>query len=449
MTGRVSLMRNIKLRSTRFNRDRLPEIFQGTLEVELNSSFEELVNISRHTGQLTAIWGGANERLNPLPHLILGSREDLNDLCAWSKAYMTGVGPLSGLIRLVSYNEFQYQIWHIDSRTGVDINDAGQQVAIILAEVMARSDGDGEFDKIDLQSCFNTLSFNVFKVINIGIPVDLSYIADRWSAAKAFGSIGEDRRVTNAVLYVLSNSIAYLRAHSSMEPTYRKSEVADLNSKLLHDDPIESRIRGLASKFLQSSEINRTPREDLVRLIDVLMQDMSKGRRKNADEYRLLADLIAQTTSGLEDQFSLISGFYKKIPEVVMLLGLVQKNSPAPEILSSFNGVGWKLLSVLSEPFDALRRPECDFSLEEAEVYNLGRRAEFFHGKEKVRVEIAWGATIEVSIRKKNLRSQSGVERGYQEERLQDQKAIEYLEHRLTQALELTRRIKDSNKRIR
>jgi len=166
----------------------------------------------------------------------------------------------------------------------------------------------------------------------------------------------------------------------------------------------------------------------------------------------MLAKLIVETTRGLSNQFALMGDASKSNPEVILYLSLLQDSVPAPEILSSFNGVGWKLLSRLAEPFDVFKRPDCDISFEEANLYNIDHRGGL-GGNGKVRVEIAWGATIEISTEKSQSHAQLAARERYDREQKRqiqrNQQAIEFLEGRLVEALELTRRMKEDDRRRR
>ncbi|MBY4839565.1 hypothetical protein [Pantoea sp. DY-5] len=426
-------MREIKVSIARFERDRLPELLQGEIVPEQSISLSRLANEKFIAYELIAVWKSERDYLNPLPHFIVGSPEALSDLCAWSAAFMKDIGPLSGIIRLVEPYQVKALPKTVINKFNSHLEIVSRQVAIILAEVIARTSSGNFSDRIELKSCLSTVSFSIFLAENRGLKIDAKEISDRWTKARGLAQASEQNRVTKSVLsaYMLVNQDSYLKS----------SDVEHRNPELIFEpDSLEN---DYLKKLLNEPGFNRKPKEDLVKVIDYIIPKLIKNHADESLDYLPFAKLLTQTTSGLANQVALLGQSVSALPELVLLLGVLNGTSAAPDILSSYNGIGWKLISRLTEMLDPFKRPDCDISFEEAYMYSrindntksLGNRQ---------RVEIAWGINVEVIVNRggtstssSSISSKSNV---HQPEIIP---AISSIERRLKDAMDMLRYLKD------
>ncbi|MFI2991035.1 hypothetical protein ACNYDF_06290 [Klebsiella aerogenes] len=445
LIGRVYSMREIKVNIARFERDRLPELLQGEIKPEQSISLSRLANEKFIASGLIAVWAKERDFLNPLPHFIVGSSSSLSDLCAWSAAFMKNIGPLTGIIRLVEPSQIKEFPKVENTIEANDLEIVSQQISIILAEVIARSSLGNAPERIELRSCLSTVSFAIFLAKNRGLYIEPKEIASRWTKARGLVQANEQNRVTESVLSFYSHINQYPDANANqLEQFYNHGFNISIQNPEL---PLELEIieNNYLKKLLDDPKINKTPKEDLVKIIDDIIPKFTRGRMDEAFDYLPFARLITQTTSGLANQVALLGQSASALPELILMLGVLNGSSPAPDILSSYNGVGWKLLSRLTERFDPFKRPDCDISFEEAYLYTGINDNTKIVGVNRQRIEIAWGVNVEVVINRpsgKNINASSSSSKD--KNQVSDIiPTISFIERRLKDAMEMIRYIKD------
>lgn len=438
-------MREIKVNIARFERDMLPELLQGELKPEQSISLSRLANEKFIASGLIAVWAKERDLLNPLPHFIVGAPGALSDLCAWSSAFMKNIGPLSGIIRLVESSQIA-ELPKIENTAETnDLEIVSQQISIILAEVIARSSSGNAPERIELRSCLSTVSFAIFSAKNRGLFIEPKEIASRWTKARGLIESNEQNRVTESVMsvYSLINQYSNVSVNDFNQFDFYGSNTLKQNPELPLEP--ETKENNYLKRLLEDSEFNNKPKEELVKVIDHIIPKFTRNRMDESLDYLPFAKLIKQTTSGLANQIALLGQSASTLPELILFLGFLNGSSPPPDILSSYNGVGWKLLSRLTERFDPFKRPDCDISFEEAYLYRGLNNDSKIVGTNRQRVEIAWGLNVEVIINRpigNNLQPSSSAYRD--KNQLPDIiPAISSIERRLKDAMEMLRYLKD------
>jgi hypothetical protein len=445
LIGQGFSMQETKLRYIQFERDQLPEMFQGLKPYEKEVSIGSLLNTDFEQ-KLTAVWKDERQRFNPLPNLILGGLDRLSDLTAWARAYMSGVGPLSGLFRLTTPEEFRSMVGREPEQISIDPSELATQVAIILAEVVARAP-QTVVEKITLRACQSTLSFAIFRAHYLGLMVEPTKLADRWSQVRRQGSSAQRDRVSVSVLAACQSSQELPLGLSdelyNQRPTVRDNQRgrSSFNNEELFS----------IERMLVDPNLARRPKEDLVLALDSVVAKLVGKRGESRDYHRLVAELISKTTEGFANQLELARPAAVNAPESILMLALLQRSRPPAEIFSAFDGVGWKLLSRLTDSMDPLKRPDCDVSFEEAFLFDRHRSGALLDLNRggRIRVEIAWGISTEVNVDDVDARSNFAKIEAQKELEFIRQHELERAEAKVFEALEILRRMREPSTRRR
>lgn len=438
-------MQETKLRYVQFERDQLPEMFQGLKFGDKEVSTGALLKIDLDRS-LTAVWKDDGQRFNPLPNLVLGSIDKLSDLCAWSKAYMSGIGPLSGLFRLSTRDEFQSMVARKPRQSSADSSEIAVQVAIVLAEVVARAP-QTVVERIALKACQSTLSFAIFRTHHLGVAIDPLKLADRWSQARRQGASSQRDRVSVAVLDACQNSQELSLGIDDFVHNRRISRKDDQREFISgNSDDLFA-----LERMLVDPNLARRPKEDLVEALDRILGRLAGQRSESRDYHRLVAELVSKTTEGFGNQLELARPAALNAPESILRLALLQRNTPPAEVFSAFDGVGWKLVSRLTDSMDTFKRPDCDVSFEEAFLFDRHRSGGSLELSRsgRIRVEIAWGISTEVSIDDVESRSNLARAEAQKEREYVRQHELERVEAKMIEALEILRRVREPINRRR
>lgn len=438
-------MREIKVNIARFERDRLPELLQGKITPEQNVSFSRLANEKLIASGLVAVWEKERDYLNPLPHFIVGAPSALSDLCAWSAAFMKDIGPLSGIIRLVEPSQIKELPKVENAIVTNDLKIVSKQISIIMAEVIARSSSESVPERIELRTCLSTASFAIFLAKNRGLHIEPKEIASRWTKSRGFAQGNEQNRVTESIMavYPLIHQDSNIKANSLNDFYFHNSNIFKQNPELpLEPESVENNY---LKQLLEDPGLSRKPKEDLVKVIDHIISKFTRNRMDESFDFLPIAKLITQTTNGLANQVALLGQSASALPELILMLGVLNGSLPPPDILSSYNGVGWKLLSRLTERFDPFKRPDCDISFEEAYLYTGLNENAKITGVSRQRVEIAWGINVDVIINRSGGNNTPPSNNSSRDKSRHPDivPAISSIERRLKDAIEMLRYLKD------
>lgn len=438
-------MREIKVNIARFERDRLPELLQGKITPEQNVSFSRLANEKFIASGLIAVWEKERDYLNPLPHFIVGAPSALSDLCAWSAAFMKDIGPLSGIIRLVEPSQIKELPKVENAIVTNDLKIVSQQISIIMAEVIARSSSENVPERIELRTCLSTASFAIFLAKNRGLHIEPKEIASRWTKSRGLVQGNEQNRVTESIMavYPLIHQDSNINANSFNDFYLHNLNIFKQNPELpLEPEPVENNY---LKRLLGDPGLSRKPKEDLVKVIDHIISKFTRNRMDESFDFLPIARLITQTTNGLANQVALLGQSASALPELILMLGVLNGSLPPPDILSSYNGVGWKLLSRLTERFDPFKRPDCDISFEEAYLYTGLNDNAKITGVSRQRVEIAWGINVDVIINRSGGNNTPPSNNSSRDKNRHPDivPAISSIERRLKDAMEMLRYLKD------
>ncbi|VTQ54690.1 Uncharacterised protein [Campylobacter jejuni] len=438
-------MREIKVNIAKFERHRLPELLQGKITPEQNISFSKLANEKFIASGLMAVWEKGHDRLNPLPHFIVGAPSALSDLCAWSAAFMKEIGPLSGIIRLVEPSQIKESPKVENAIVTDDLKIVSQQISIIMAEVIARSSSENVPERIELRTCLSTVSFAIFLAKNHGLHIKPKEIASRWTKSRGLVQGNEQNRVTESVIAACQlihqdiniNSNSFNDFYSQSSSIFKKNPELPLISESVENDYLK--------RLLEDPELSRKPKEDLVQVIDHVISNFTLNRTDASFDFIPIARLITQTTNGLANQVALLGKSASALPELILMLGVLNGSLPPPDILSSYNGVGWKLLSRLTERFDPFKRPDCDISFEEAYLYTGLNENIKITGVSRQRVEIAWGINVDIITNRSGGNAISSSNNSSRDKNRYPDivPAINSIEHRLKDAMEMLRYLKE------
>lgn len=438
-------MQETKLRFLRFERDRLPELFQGLVRGEITSSASDFLRTD-WDGNLVAIWNDSDHRINPLPNMIVGSSQKLADLCAWAKAYMGDVGPISGLLRLVTPRELMAALEKEHHVGEPDLLDVSVQIAVILAEVAARAP-QVALERISLKACQSTLSYAIFRAFYQGLMIDSQVLADRWTFVRRSSNRNHQDRISEAVLDACRMAWPSSEKLRSFGDLGRNAKQKKRKGYL----PFPSEELSVLERLLNDPNLLRKPKEELVVIYDRLIGRLDRTHSESDEFHRLLAELISKTTVGLANQLALAGPASSSAPEAVIWLGILQRGTPPAEVLSAFNGIGWKLLSRLTDRIDISKRPDCDVSFDEASLFDLSRPSTIWDIARggRIRVELAWGISTEISPEESDARNADVQLEAVRSQEKLKQIELDRIEYKILEALEMLRRLREPNTRRR
>jgi hypothetical protein len=116
-------------------REQLPDILRGAEYPIAPISAADIPRLSPRRGTVTAIWRALNiQNRSPLPQVILGDDETLEDFFARSASYLHGIGPLTAQSRIITPDRLLLAL-----RTrpeGIWWRLAGGAVGVVIGEVL-------------------------------------------------------------------------------------------------------------------------------------------------------------------------------------------------------------------------------------------------------------------------------------------------------------------------
>ncbi len=372
----------------RFRREELGQILQGPIDrvpVEKNS-LSEFISRGR-SGELTCVWRRSS---GELPVLLTGKSDDLADACAWSAAYLTGVGPLSGIMRILPSEAVNSNTF---SRDGGDIGHVEPRIAhlfvgLIFGELYARASPGSRSVQASLTAATSSLSFALARACLQPHLFSLEQVFNRWQFARDVTRSSITHRIDECVKEVSRELASPNLLTTSMGPgqlALARSRSLDLN-KILDSDAQSELAR-----------IDKEPAEARVRIADKLLAQVAMSDAPLISRGLGAAYIARKATNNYLAQRGLIEPVFEKLPEASVWLGLMQGDEPLGQLLGTEGGLGWRVLARIEERVDFLARPTCDISVDELRIYSGAHRSELPGTTSRVVVEIIPGVNATLS----------------------------------------------------
>jgi hypothetical protein len=357
-------------------RKQLPDILRGAEYAIAPISAADIPHLSPRRGTTTAIWRTPNTRSrSPLPQVIIGDDETLEDLFAWSSSYLRGIGPLTAQSRIITPNRLSSAL-----RTrpeGIWWRIAGGAVGVVIGEVLMHARRALPLTEITLAACRSTLSFVLMRAAALGARGgELPEVADLWQRLRSYTG-QETTVVPSGVIAQVAISLASAIFDPGRAPQSDESNQW-FGSFLAHGDisvmaQIENAFGPWSTESLAKRFIGRTA-EERVALLDEFAPLLSANPARSRIEKAFAVALIAfLCRPGFSQQAMLLAPYSAALPECMLWLGAMQAAAPFTETLAGGDGLGWRLARDLFEPDDLFSVPKCDIALSELQVLVRGK----------------------------------------------------------------------------
>jgi hypothetical protein len=334
--------------------------------------------------------------------VVIGSPDLLADLISWSATYLRGLGPLSGIVRLVTTQQLKTISDCHDS--GANWGIAAGAVGLITSEIMSLANGVG-VDAAAAAAPNSTIAFAILRASSMGLNSD------------AFIEIGD-------------NCLQIMRDNN--RPEMEDIRVASLRMalSLLNQDEFEykwkdnsRRFRGWIGSLRLSKDIYDVARDifnslDLLAIEDVARLDEMTAEQK-VEFFDQIAPVIVRSVSatgrldaafslafaaficrpGLDQQASLLGEHLQRLPEALVCLGALQEFSSMSEALSIGSGAGWRTARELFRPVEMWAPPRADAAFLEFELLSRSQSQQLRKILSRQRVEIEVYPMIAVALR--------------------------------------------------
>lgn len=364
-------MLNSAIGLLRLERNGLPGLLQGAEPESIFAPEDMKGAVAPNTPrELCAVWNIAPSGYRTiLPNLIIGIEAALQDALAWSSSFLTGVGPITGLVRVLSTSEFSDFVVFKPERYPRSINDLSQAVSLIIGEICARQGTAAEVEKLTVANASNTLAFAVLRAATVSPYFDPDEVARRWRTVHAADLRGAQDRVTDVVIELCQDIMSTTSFGSNHRP-HGMLQFQGLDQPEIGFAPHQmSRelMRALPHSLLHRA--NEMGAEEVVRVADVVFPALLRMPKVSPGERAEVAASIAtRANPDLGNQLELVRDLINELPELGVFLGRnYSKNAPG-RILSVNDGAGWRIAGRLAADFDFFSFPTADLSWTEFKV---------------------------------------------------------------------------------
>ena len=426
-----------------FERDQIPELVKGGGLRPRRIGVGDLRKIDHSANSLIGIWRTeAKGELPPLPRVILGSSPALQDLVAWTATYVPGLSPLSGLVRLMTIQAFQFQRNRNKGREWGDL--VGGAVGLMYGEVMSYLHVGADIRTIDIDMCRSTLSYVLMRSIALGgCESDVGAIANDWLTLRKHAGLPTRRESCDLIVDIArsweeSRRGSSLFGSSGWPALYETRDLFGL-LKTYGELPVAD------GNLIGSENDSELTAEQRVRIFDEVARKVVEDRSYRSDERGMvLAQLAFWCRKGLANQWAILQPFKATLPECAIWLGALQAQEPMADTLFVGRAVGWKLGIELFKEFDLFDAPDEDVSYFEMSVGQLERQwHEMMSSTNRARIKVALAPGVSTYVkvigRNESLQQELPITTEYSRGKMGEIEEREELK-RLQKSLELTLR---------
>lgn len=381
---------------TRGSRDLLLELLSTREQFVRTRPFPIQQSMEHSSSELTYVWFEEELAGREPPVAIIGSETALDDLIAWSSAFLRPFSPLSSLVSL--YSAGQWNAFVSDDQRDPPIKTQGAYIGIIFGELFGQTGRTIELNDLALGGCQSTMSYAILRGLSAGTsPDELQMLPTRWNEARQVLD-QEPSRVPVADLVTAIRSLIVLE-HMDGRPT--SDPVVDL-MQCFRSENFEAAAKKLASLFPELPvllTIARLPSEDRVTIFESIAPVLANRSNGNG---MALACAAALCRPGAFDVIGLLNRFLAQVPDVGLWFGVFQGLVPKNNLLYIGDGLGWRVWRDAFRRISLSERPSGDISLRELKVLARHRGgaglAKFARtdSRSRLYVEVAPGVTIPV-----------------------------------------------------
>lgn len=356
-----------------FDRSTLADLLQGS-GPERSMMLGRWLENESFSRNLTAVWSidqWGNHGF--LPNLLTGSDGAITDLLAWSKVYLQDIAPLTGIMRVMTGNEFQ-SVFEKHPQIDLCVETLAPMIAICAGEALTRYGAAASEQLLTVSTVSNTLSFSLFRAQFVAPALERDEVVRRWRAVQSGILDHESDRITDLIVEMTDNAIQTLFQHEQWSKSYHYNQTFDFGEPrslsmpdLRHVIPV-SVSRLLPDAFWEHLE--EFSAEQLVHILDEIgpVFERIKDDISASGRAELLAKLIARTNPEIGNQLELARPMLASLPEIGLWLAKYVADQSPGKLLSINRGVGWKLAARLSSRFDPLALPSADLTWQELQL---------------------------------------------------------------------------------
>lgn len=362
-----------KIGIRQFDRSTLADLLQGS-GPERAMTLGRWLESESFAGNLTAVWSldqWGNHGF--LPNLLTGSDSAITDLLAWSKVYLQGIGPLTGIMRVMTGIELQ-RVFESHPPIDLCVESLAPIIAICAGEVLARYGASASEQLLATSTVSNTLSFSLFRAQFVAPALERDEVVRRWRAVQSGSLDQEYDRITGLVIEMTDNAIRLLFQRDRWGKSYHYNRTFDFGeARSLSMSDLRHVIPAPVSRLFPDAfweHLEELGAEQLVDMLDKIGPVLERTRDDTSasDRAELLAKLISRTNPEIDNQLELARPMLASLPEIGLWLAKYVADQSPGKLLSVNKGVGWKLAARLSSRFDPLTLPSADLTWQELQL---------------------------------------------------------------------------------
>lgn len=362
----------------------------------------ELVSVSAVTdglkGLLAYVWDQDTQPDSEPPPVIVGQEDVINDLIAWSLAFLRPFSPLSSLVSLYSIEEWDSAASHQRlAHSAIDSSFVG----VVFGELLAQASGSLNPGAISFSGAQATLSFSVLRALFGGAGGDeAQFIPNKWSEVRHFFELGPSKIHPESTFEAL-RTILFGHMGGDRDPN-AIGRVCDAFRRDDYEDAVDILRKQLSPAFESFSSITKMSAEERVRAYE----HISKGAvgSSNRETAFVLASAAALCRPGTFEVIGLLEPYAKNLPETILWFGVLQGLPQKNSVLTLSDGLGWRLWREIFRSTKLLDRPTCDLSFRELKILARSKSGQplskFVRGEVRGRlnIELSHGVTVPVRV---------------------------------------------------
>lgn len=433
--------------SATFRREQLLELLDGRRGLRPSRDDLLAINTEELGRNIIGIWSGEDQAsLSPFPQAIIANQQWLHDLFAWSASYLRDLGPLSGICRTLTTEQFRAVVR--PERTQDFWKIASGAASLVLCEIVAQS------ETRELESAFGVrpniaLSYALIRGWLLGYPPQA--IAD---IAEGYRRLPRDldrlsvRDFTQAIEEVASALIGVGAINGSGSARVR-FWFDQLKAGRNHFD-VAREIFDSSGDLFGGSEVAQlqdATAEQRVRFFDSVAPRLTAtdSVRSPQEAAFALAFSAFICRPGLEQQLALIRDHARNVPASWLWLGALQAVAPTFDALSLGFGSGWRIARELSKREMLWEPSSADISLAELDILMTAKTRLFQHLMYRPRIEVEVYPMITTAIRGASAESKGITSDAMTREAFS--KKLDVVTSRLSEALAMMRVLREEDRR--
>lgn len=378
-----------------FSREKILDLVKGESIDYKKVDLTEIESIDLPEDMLLGVWRFIDSSKLPLlPQLILGKRQALEDLLAWTTTYVPGLFPLSSLVRMMAPSTFRGIRKKTDIRGWNELT--GAAVGLMYGELLSYANNPKDLSEINYDMCRSTLTYVLFRCIALGGgEEDVSKVAEDWIRLRLQAGL-ETRTSSCNLIFDITKELVFSEDGLSIvkidDKTNFRKEIDLLNQIEMIDQG-----RGILKNTTgMVKETNLTAEERVLIFDEIASRIVIDRGSQERQKSKILGQIAFWCRNGFSNQWAILRRYSAELPESAIWLGALQAHEPLADTLFSGRSVGWKLALELYQGFDLFDAPKADFSIFELDIGKSQKEWErlITHiNKQRIEIELSPGVT--------------------------------------------------------